>query len=118
MRVLGPLPSDAPMAQRVTSPETLFPADRSGLFKFCLLSRPLVYRLFACRRARTFQSFNFAAVMDVLRDLGKIAHIEPFIEPLQTGRAFFKVIGLQPPSPSEPVLPARSACTIIHPQDR
>jgi hypothetical protein len=49
-----------------------------------------VYRLFDCRRAWTFQSFNLAAVMDVLGDLGEIAHIEP----LRADWAFIEVIAL------------------------
>jgi hypothetical protein len=29
------------------------------------------------RRSRAFQNFNLAAIVDVLGDLGEIAHIEP-----------------------------------------
>jgi hypothetical protein len=50
----------------------------------------LVHRRLAWRRSRSFQYFDLAAIMDVLGDLGEIAHIEP----LRTDRALFKVIGL------------------------
>jgi hypothetical protein len=46
-----------------------------------------VHRHFAGRRSRSFQNLNLGAIVDVLGDLGEIAHIEP----LRTDRAFFKV---------------------------
>jgi hypothetical protein len=49
-----------------------------------------VHGLFARRRTRSFQNVNLAAIMNVIGDLGEIAHIEPLL----TGRALFKVIGL------------------------
>ena len=49
-----------------------------------------MYRPFACRQQWTFQNFNPAAVMDVLGDLGEIAHIES----LRADRAFIEVIAL------------------------
>jgi hypothetical protein len=51
--------------------------------------RESVHRAFAWRRAGTFQNFNLADVMNVLGDLGKIAHIKP----LRADRAFLELIG-------------------------
>jgi hypothetical protein len=48
-----------------------------------------MHRPFARRRDRPFQNLNLV-VVDVLDDLGEIAHIEP----LPTGRALHEVIGL------------------------
>jgi hypothetical protein len=49
-----------------------------------------VQPILARRRSRSSQRLNLAAIMDVLGDLGEIAHIEP----LRTDRASFEVIGL------------------------
>jgi hypothetical protein len=45
---------------------------------------------FARRRTRSFQNVNLAAIMNVIGELGEIAHIEP----PRTDRALFEVIGL------------------------